>query len=347
MFEKLRWKQLEQQFISNVAVRKSIVLDGTRTKIYYLTNLPDPTGPTGQTGPNSDTFIGIHGTGGTSLNFLSLIPHFPLGSRFYFIDLPGFGKSYTEYSHLGFHHYTRWIEQFLTAMRITQARFVAHSFGAYLTLEFARTHPERVQTLVLVSPAGLFPILGYNGMLWAILFKVFRFPYFIMYFRWIWRLLYRLGCFRHSVAYWLSCYGDRKSTMGKLVADSVTLTWNCGFWNRPALGWLLEIPAPITLVFGENDTLIPSHHGLVTKGLRPDIRVRIIRNASHNPIPKNGSSLVRWSLTSTADDGTSDRKKTASEVNLLLSTPERYTSSFSFHGTWKMIERLYTDLLTL
>ncbi|NBP58876.1 alpha/beta fold hydrolase, partial [bacterium] len=172
-FQKPRWKELEKEFIQGRAQREYICFEDEKDwcKVYYLTNpldeFPEPSG---------DTYICIHGTAGTSLTFLNLIPHFPKGSRFYLIDLPGFGKSHTTCESPDVDYYVECIRRCMNSLGVSQARFIAHSFGTFLTLHFASTYPDRVENLTLIAPAGLLPVLSYNGMLWAILFKL-RFPY--------------------------------------------------------------------------------------------------------------------------------------------------------------------------
>lgn len=45
--------------------------------------------------------------------------------------------------------------QFLDALKLPRAHFGGHSMGGAIVLEFARCHPERVQSLWLLNPAGV------------------------------------------------------------------------------------------------------------------------------------------------------------------------------------------------
>jgi pimeloyl-[acyl-carrier protein] methyl ester esterase len=341
-FKKTRWKELEKEFTGGQAQREYLQFEDSigTCKVYYLTNpLTEDHEPI-----TGETFVGIHGTGGSSLSFLPLIPHLPLGSRFYFIDLPGFGKSHTTHSNIGVEYYVECLRRCMETLQITQARFIAHSFGAFLTLHFTNLYPSYVKSLILIAPAFLLPTLGYNAYLWAILFK-FRFPYFVRYVRWCLRVLSRMGIFSRRTMHMLSCSEDSKSTMGRLVADIIYLG-KMAYVKRPVLDKLLVLPVPVSLVYGELDTLIPGHQGLVIRGLRPDVTVDIITGESHNPIARVPQLIVDRSIVEKTEAVKTVPKPLLKKIQTLLVQPERYASYFSFHQTWLSIQRLYVDLLT-
>jgi pimeloyl-ACP methyl ester carboxylesterase len=344
IFKKPKWKELEKQFIGEQAQRECITFDDGEylSKVYYLTNpfteIPEPTG---------DTYICIHGTAGTSLSFLSLIPHFPKGSRFYLLDLPGFGKSHTTCPSPNTDYYVECIRRFMKTLGINQSRFIAHSFGTFLTIHFASTYHEQVKSLTLIAPVGLLPTLGYNGLYWAILFRFFRFPYFIKYIRWVLWLLYRMNLFHGRTAYLLSCYGDRKTIMASHFRSFMSVEWKSyyvqGYWKDPILSKLLRLPVPISLIYGELDTLIPSDQGLVIRGLSSDITIDIVKNEGHSPVSQVPRLIIKRSKKNQNQKHV--KHVSMKKIQKILSHPERYASYFSFHHTWLSIQRLYSDLL--
>jgi pimeloyl-ACP methyl ester carboxylesterase len=71
------------------------------------------------------------------------------------MDLPGFGNSPMPAERISIPLYARTIEQLLQTLQIGAATFVGHSMGGFTSVELAIDFPERVERLVLVSPAGL------------------------------------------------------------------------------------------------------------------------------------------------------------------------------------------------
>jgi pimeloyl-ACP methyl ester carboxylesterase len=347
-FKKPRWKELEKEFIEEQAQREYLQFEDSigTCKVYYLTNpLTEDHEPT-----TGETFVGIHGTGGSSLSFLPLIPHLPLGSRFYFIDLPGFGKSHTTHSNIGTEYYVECLRRCMETLQITQVRFIAHSFGAFITIQFASAYPSYVKSLTLVTPVGLFPTLNYNISLWMVLFQVFRFPYFVRYVRWLIRVLYTLGLFRRRLAYTLSYCNDYKSDLGTYFASFMPVKWRWGvygYWGESVIAKLLCLPAPVHLVFGQDDPIVPAHQGLVVRGLRSDITVDIIPNEQHYVMDHFPKRILQSTLRLVKPVRlTADQLERFKKVKSLVAQPERYASYFSFHQTWLSIQRLYVDLLT-
>lgn len=110
--------------------------------------------------PNAPPIVLLHGHSMSAAfwcrNFDDLVA---LGYRVYAIDLLGWGRS--ERPLFRGHspdESIRWFLRSLTAvlnsLNLTQFTLVGHSLGAYLSMEYAKVHPERVQQLVLVSPAA-------------------------------------------------------------------------------------------------------------------------------------------------------------------------------------------------
>ena len=98
----------------------------------------------------------VHGLGGCWQNWLENIPFFAGDYRVIAVDLPGFGDSplptEEEISIPGF---ARTIDLVMDALDVSAAAFVGHSMGGFTSVELAISFPQRVERLVLVSPAGL------------------------------------------------------------------------------------------------------------------------------------------------------------------------------------------------
>jgi pimeloyl-ACP methyl ester carboxylesterase len=68
--------------------------------------------------------------------------------------------------------YPLWFGDTLDALGVARASVVAVSLGGWLALDFAARHPERVERLVLLTPAGIAKA-KVTGVLGAVLLKPF------------------------------------------------------------------------------------------------------------------------------------------------------------------------------
>lgn len=75
-------------------------------------------------------------------------------ARHYVPDLPGTGGSAQPAHTLDIQGGTRSLVGYLDAVGLERATFVGNSLGCITLIELAASHPERVDRLVLVSPAG-------------------------------------------------------------------------------------------------------------------------------------------------------------------------------------------------
>jgi pimeloyl-ACP methyl ester carboxylesterase len=77
------------------------------------------------------------------------------GHRVIAMDLPGFGYSPMAREEITISGYARLLDGLLEELRIGAAVFVGNSMGGFISTELAIAYPERVERLVLISPAGL------------------------------------------------------------------------------------------------------------------------------------------------------------------------------------------------
>jgi pimeloyl-ACP methyl ester carboxylesterase len=71
------------------------------------------------------------------------------------LDLPGFGHSPLPAERISIAGYVDTLERLLDALQLDTATVVGNSMGGLIAAEFAARLPERIERLVLVSPAGL------------------------------------------------------------------------------------------------------------------------------------------------------------------------------------------------
>ncbi len=99
--------------------------------------------------------IFVHGWDGSWQNWLENMPFFAREHRVVGIDLPGFGFSPLPHEQISMTGYARTVDGVLDALEIDSAVVVGNSMGGFIAAETALRHADRVERLVLVSPAGI------------------------------------------------------------------------------------------------------------------------------------------------------------------------------------------------
>jgi pimeloyl-ACP methyl ester carboxylesterase len=97
----------------------------------------------------------VHGLIGRWTHWVEQLTAFAPSHRVIALDLPGFGDSPLPAQRISIPLYARTIERLLDALGIGAAAFVGHSMGGFTSAELAINFPQRVERLLLVSPAGL------------------------------------------------------------------------------------------------------------------------------------------------------------------------------------------------
>ncbi len=97
----------------------------------------------------------VHGLSGSWPNWLEQLPVLAAERRVIAIDLPGFGHSPMPRERITISGYARLLDGLLDALAIDAAAVVGNSMGGFISAELAIAFPQRVERMVLVSPAGL------------------------------------------------------------------------------------------------------------------------------------------------------------------------------------------------
>jgi len=103
----------------------------------------------------------IHGVGLSSTQWYSNVAALSRHFRIYALDAIGqVGRSVRTHPRMTRAEYAAWLVEVLNALKIESASVMGHSYGGWLTLNLALAFPERIDRMVLLSPAGSFaPIL--------------------------------------------------------------------------------------------------------------------------------------------------------------------------------------------
>ena len=107
-------------------------------------------------GGAGEPLVLVHGIGADKDNFAPIAPYLRGIGRIIALDLPGFGESSkpaeADYS---VEAQVERLALFLDALHVRRVHFGGSSMGGAIVLGFALRHPERVQSLWLLAPAGV------------------------------------------------------------------------------------------------------------------------------------------------------------------------------------------------
>ena len=296
----------------------------------------------------------IHGGAGSSLTFVNIME--PLSKVFnvYALDLPGFGRSHFNSSFRSIKKlyenpadiYCDIIKEFMDLLKIKTVILCGHSFGGYISIRFCKIYRSRVSGLVLMNPAGVFPTLGSLGMYWACVFK-FSVPNIGRYLgRFGYLFMTHLFTSSTETMYWYYITSHPRGIGDLFIRDKITLSMFHAYWNAPVFDHFDEIRCPILCIYGAEDTIMPSHQGMVVNQIF-DAHLKTIQNAGHNPMDtKENGQLVSDKIIEFLEhkkynyDGEEmfvGKKKEPLE-------PAMYKSSFFVRKTIDTIDRLYLDI---
>jgi pimeloyl-ACP methyl ester carboxylesterase len=246
------------------------------------------------TGPESaPAIVMLHGLGASLHTWEAWAAGLP-EYRVIRFDLPGFGltgpdptNDYSDTRSIAV------ITALLDELRVPRASLVGHSMGGRIAWQFAAAHPERVDRLVLVSPDGFAsPGFEYGKApqvpAVASLMR-YALPRFVL------RMNLEPGYADPSVVTdeLLTRYHDLLRAPG---VRGALLERTRQIVLRDPAPILRRIRAPVLLVWGEQDAMIPFRHSADYLRLLPDSRLASVPGVGHLPqeeAPERGLEPVR------------------------------------------------------
>lgn len=114
-------------------------------------------------GKSDKVLLLIHGLGTSAKSWIKNIPSLSKEFRVIAVDLPGYGKSDKGYYSYSMSWYAKFLTEMLDVLKIEKATFIGHSMGGQISLVAALNYPNKVDKLVLISPAGFEKFLEGEG----------------------------------------------------------------------------------------------------------------------------------------------------------------------------------------
>ena len=108
-------------------------------------------------GANKNALLLVHGLGGSIESWINNLDEMSLLFNVVAVDLPGFGQSDKPKMSYTIEFYQKFVVQFLKKLKIHKISIVGSSLGGHIAAELAINHPNLVNKLTLISPAGALP----------------------------------------------------------------------------------------------------------------------------------------------------------------------------------------------
>ncbi|HEY7750293.1 MAG TPA: acetoin dehydrogenase dihydrolipoyllysine-residue acetyltransferase subunit [Aestuariivirgaceae bacterium] len=216
----------------------------------------------------------VHGFGADLNTWMFNQPQLAQTHTVYAFDLPGHGQSDKLVAEGTVAEFAKATAGFMDALQVARAHLVGQSLGGAIVLQLAAGHPEKVASLTLISSAGLGPdinmpyveaFIGATGRrdLKPELEKLFADP----------QLVSR-DMINDVLKY------KRMDGVDKVLRTIAAGAFAGGKQSAVLREQLAAAKAPVQVIFGAQDQIIPAKHA---EGLGGNVKVRIIPQASHMP----------------------------------------------------------------
>lgn len=106
-------------------------------------------------GTGSKTLILVHGLASNAGFWRYVIPELSKEYRVIAVDLPGYGKSQKDAYPYSISFYAEQIKRLADELKLKKFTIAGHSMGGQIAIMFSLKYPERLEKLVLASPAGI------------------------------------------------------------------------------------------------------------------------------------------------------------------------------------------------
>ncbi|QLH04499.1 alpha/beta hydrolase [Nitrosopumilus oxyclinae] len=127
--------------VAKIVEEKFLKIDGY--KIRYL-----------ESGNSKNTLVLLHGLGASSERWLNVLPYFSKNYTVIVPDLIGFGLSDKPQIDYTPEFFSEFLEKFFAQIGVAHPNLIGSSLGGQIAANYTSIHPNEIEKLVLVSPAG-------------------------------------------------------------------------------------------------------------------------------------------------------------------------------------------------
>ena len=190
------------------------------------------------------------------------------GYRVIVPDLSGFGKTPAPSSAWGVEEYADFVGGFAQKLGVETFVLLGHSFGGQIAVQFAATHPEKLEKLVLVASAAVRRTPGLFQKLVAAAAQAMSFVLYLVPF----------ADLRHNIRsalYMMLRRRDYVRTQGvmrdvfkKVITQDLTAKFS-------------KISMPTLILWGDKDELTPVQDAYLMNELIPNAKLEVIKGGKH------------------------------------------------------------------
>ena len=222
-------------------------------------------------GEGAETVLLVHGFGGDLDNWLFNLDALAAGSTVVALDLPGHGPAPTPIPDASVPGLASAVVDFMDATGLGAAHLVGHSLGGAVALAIAASAPGRVRSVTLVCPAGLGPDINrdyIDGFVSSASRRQLK-PV-------LENLFADAGLVNRSLVDGVLRYKrlDGVTESLQALADGV-FPGGAQSWVEPGL--IAGLDAPVLVVWGAEDRIVPAAHAQAAAGAT----VEIVEGAGH------------------------------------------------------------------
>jgi pimeloyl-ACP methyl ester carboxylesterase len=130
-----------------------------------------------------EAIVLMHGKGDSATSWIANVAALSNKHRVYALDILGdVGKSTVEKFISNRGEFVDWLTQVLDGLVIQKTAMVGLSMGSYLTINYALEKPERLEKIILLSPAATFSSLTTSSNLMGMISTILGFEFLIRRF---------------------------------------------------------------------------------------------------------------------------------------------------------------------
>lgn len=199
----------------------------------------------------------LHGWGSSSVSWLKV--QGMLAEKGYQVivpDLPGFGQTPAPPAVWGVEEYAEFVKEFTEKLGLQKFMLIGHSFGGQTAVQFATTHPEKTEKLVLVAAAAVRHEPGLKAKTSASIAGILPKP------------VKKALSFARPRSDYGKAQGIMKDIMKKVIRQDVSLQ-------------LPKITMPTLIIWGDEDKETPVRDAYVMEELIPNSKLEIIPGGKH------------------------------------------------------------------
>jgi pimeloyl-ACP methyl ester carboxylesterase len=248
----------------------------------------------------------LHGFGDTAESWRRVVPRLAGGHRVVALDIPPFGRSSAPRPMNGT-SLIEWYPDFLAALtkmlELEGVTLVGHSLGGAIALGFALEHPDAVDRLGLIAPAGL----GQGAPWWwhAVAGRPINWGAFLRLPNPVagqaiktgvrnfleGNLVYDARGMEDVIDHFVALHGGRRE-LEQLLATGRSLISG---YDGTLIQRAGEIDCPVAVIWGREDRLAPVEHAEAFAAAVPHADVHVLERCGHYPqieLPTRVSDLL-------------------------------------------------------